>query len=94
MRTRINTAQTKIDGLDWAIFAAYTGAYDLSTIESKLSKKEALTKNIEFYFSDKGTDKRLKKLSTNLKISKSEVVRLCLQWLTTQQNYPKNFKRS
>lgn len=91
MRARINQSiKVKTDGIDWAAFAAYTGACDLALIDGALEKK-VMTKNIEFSLANSTTESTLKILATDLKISKSEVVRRCFTWLETQQNYPKNF---
>lgn len=92
MRIRINKIiKAKTNGIDWAIFAAYVRAYDLSNVVDDGLEKQVMTKNIEFSFIDSESKNRLKKLSNDFNISKSEIIRRCFKWIETQPNYPKNF---
>jgi hypothetical protein len=77
------------DGIDFAIWRFYVDI-DLPTNE-EFNTDHDLNSVISISLSDKSLD-YLNQISEDTKLTKSEIIRRCLFWLSKQATYPKNFK--
>jgi hypothetical protein len=77
------------DGIDFAIWRFYVDI-DLPT-NDEFNQDQDLSSGLNIPLSDKSLD-YLTQISQDTKLTKSEIIRRCLFWLSKQATYPKHYQ--
>ena len=77
------------DGIDFAIWRFYVDI-DLPTNDA-FNQDQDLSSTIKIPLSDKSLD-YLTQISEDTQLTKSEIIRRCLFWLSKQATYPKHYQ--
>ena len=77
------------DGIDFAIWRFYVDI-DLPT-NDEFNQDQDLSSGLNIPLSNKSLD-YLTQISADTKLTKSEIIRRCLFWLSKQATYPKHYQ--